>query len=385
MLELRGGQVFRPEGRFEEGSLRLAGQSIVDYRPTGQAGELGQEGPAEVLDCSGCYVVPGFIDSHFHGCMGKDICDAEPQALRKIASQEAQWGVTALVATTMSYGERELQGILGAYRSVAAEEQEQMAAFCGVHLEGPFINPKRCGAQNPDYIMNPDADMLGRLDACSGGALRIVTMAPECDGASELIARYHERMSLSIGHSEADYCCARHAYQAGMSRLTHCYNAMRGIHHRDPGPILAALEFPHVFVELITDGVHVHPSVVRQTFKLFGAERIVLVSDSMEATGLADGRYQLGGQAVQVQGRRATLDDGTLAGSVTHLADCVRRAVQEMEIPLEQAILSASSSAARAAGFYAQRGSLEAGKVADVLVLDSELRLRQVILRGKPL
>ena len=257
------------------------------------------------------------------------------------------------------------------------------AALVGINMEGPFISPDRIGAQNPEYVQRADAGMLSRLQEAAGGLVKLVDIAPEEPGALEFVSEAAGKARVSLAHTCADYETAREAFERGARHLTHLYNAMPGLHHRKPGPIAAAWEHPDVTVELIADGVHIHPAMVRLTFGLFGAERICLISDSMRATGLEDGSYDLGGQQVEVRGNVATLADGTIAGSVTDLAACVRHAVLDMGIPLEDAVRAATLTPACAIGIDDERGSIEVGKVADLVVLDEDLNVKHVVLRGE--
>ena len=217
----------------------------------------------------------------------------------------------------------------------------------------------------------------------SGGKIRLVTVAPEMDGAVDFIHALKDEVVISAGHTDADTGTSAEAFAAGIRHVTHLYNAMRGMSHRDPGPVFAAADREDVNVELICDGIHVDPIVVRQTFKLFGEDRIVFISDSTAATGMPDGDYSLGGLSVRKQGRRAQLADGTIAGSASTLMDCMRTAVLEMGIPLAAAVRCASVNPARAVGLYDRFGSIDVGKSADLVLLDKDLNVIRVIARGK--
>ena len=370
-----GGNVF-VDGTFVEADIELDRELITRVAEGG----LPPEGQA-TYDVSGCYVVPGFIDLHFHGCDGADLCDGTSEALEAIARWEAAHGITAICPATMTYPEDVLGDVMDA--AVAFDSPGQpFAALVGINMEGPFISPARVGAQNPAYVQRCDAAMVRRLDERVGGLVKLVDVAPEEPGALEFIEEMASTVRISLAHTCADYDCAAAAFAAGARQLTHTFNAMPPLHHRNPGPIAAAAERDDVFAELIADGVHVHSAMVRLAFKLFGPDRVVLISDSMRATGMGDGTFDLGGQDVFVKGTRATLADGTLAGSVTDLASCVRIAVTEMGIPLAHAIGAATANPARALGVFGERGSIAVGKVADLVVLDAQLNVRDVILRG---
>lgn len=337
---------------------------------------------ADVLDAAGCYVIPGLVDVHFHGCVGADLCDGTDESLVAIARHEASRGVTAICPATMTYPEEKLAGIM---RTAAAHEAaDDEAALVGINMEGPFISPEKIGAQNPAYVQVPDAAMMRRLQEASGGLVNLVDIAPEEEGALAFIDEMADEVRISIAHTCADYDCARAAFEHGARQLTHTYNAMPSLHHRKPGPIPAAFERDDVTAELIADGVHIHPAMVRMAFKLFGDDRMILISDSMRATGLDDGEYDLGGQNVIVRGNLATLADGTIAGSATDLAACLKWAVREAGIPLAAAVKAATANPARVIGVEGERGSIEPGKVADAVLLDAEtLDVKHVVLRGK--
>ncbi len=377
-MRITGGKVFS-DGTFIDADVVVEGGRIAALEPAGTPETAGGEG--DVLGVDGCYVVPGFVDIHFHGCMGADLCDAEPEALKEIARYEASRGVTSICPATMTYPEDRLSSI--ARIAAAFEPAEDEASLVGINMEGPFISPDKIGAQNPAYVQRCDAGMLRRVQEEAGGLVKLVDIAPEEPGAMEFVREVAAEVRVSLAHTCTDYETAREAFAQGARHMTHLYNAMPGLHHRKPGPIAAAWEAPEATVELICDGVHVHEAMARLTFGLFGESRICLISDSMRATGLEDGTYDLGGQDVTVRGNVATLADGTIAGSVTDLAACVQHAVTAMNIPLEQALTAATITPAKAIGIDAERGSLAAGKTADIVVLDANLNVKHVILRGK--
>ena len=263
------------------------------------------------------------------------------------------------------------------------EAKRDGAALVGINMEGPYISPGNIGAQNPAYLHLPDEAMFRRLQERSGNLIKLVDVAPEVDGALDFIRSVSSDVRVSIAHTQADYDTACAAIEAGARQMTHLCNAMPPLHHRKPGPIGAAFDHSEVMPELIADGVHIHPSMVRLLFAAFGADRVILISDSMMATGLDDGEYSLGGQDVTVRGNVATLRSGTIAGSATDLMACVRVAVRDMGIPLDAAVRAASANPARALGLEGERGSIEVGKIADAVVLDENLRVRHVILRGE--
>lgn len=370
---IKNAMVYTPQHVFAKGDIVIRGGRIV----FGAAPQLDEE----IIDAEGLYALPGLLDLHFHGAVGHDFCDASEEAIQALADFEASKGVLAICPATMTYSEEILGGIMDA---AAAHKNGRGADLVGINMEGPFISPDKIGAQNSKYLHKADVDMFRRLQKRAGGLIKLVDMAPEEDGALDFIARCRGEVRISIAHTCTSYETAKKAFAAGASHMTHLYNAMPGITHREPGPIIAALE-DHAEVELITDGVHIHPAMVRFTFNTFGADRVVLIADSMMACGLPDGQYSLGGQAVTVKGPRATLTEhpGVIAGSATCLYDCMRRAVLDMGVPLESAVRAASENPARSIGVDSDYGSLAAGRYGNVILADRELNIQKVIQKGQ--
>lgn len=383
---IKNAMVYTQDHKFEPKEIVIRDGRFWEQKEAknGEAESTGMESSEEVLDAEGLYAIPGLVDIHFHGAAGYDFCSATKEELLKIAEYEAQNGILTICPATMSYNEE----ILGKIMDKAAEYRKESGAdfaaeLTGINMEGPFINLKKAGAQNPDYIMPADVRMLKRLQNRSQGLIKLVDVAPETDGGMEFIEHCHKNVRISLAHTACDYATAKEAFQKGASHMTHLYNAMPGIHHRDPGPIIAALE-EGAEVELIADGIHVHPAMVRFTFQTFGAEKVILISDSMEATGLPDGSYQLGGQAVTVMGKKAVITDkpDVIAGSVTNLFDCMKNCVLEMGIPLEQAVQAATENPARSIGIDGEYGRIAKGCVANLLLVDNELRIHKIIQKG---
>ena len=367
--------VYTPRHTFERGTLFIRNGRIVPFAAP-EAGE-------EVIDAEGLYALPGLVDIHFHGAMGKDFCDGTEEAIQTLADFEASKGVLAICPATMTYPEEFLNHVMDA---AAAHKNGKGADLVGINMEGPFISPKKVGAQNPEYVQGADAGMFRRLQKRAGGLIKLVDVAPEEPGNLDFIKECHNEVRISIAHTCTDYDTAKEAFAAGATHMTHLYNAMPGITHRAPGPIIAALE-EGAEVELITDNVHIHPAMVRFTFNTFGDDHVILIADSMMACGLPDGQYSLGGQAVTVHGRRATLteQEGTIAGSATCLFDCMKRAVQEMGVPLESAVRAATLNPARSIGVDADYGSLEAGRWGNVVLVDNQLNIQTVVRHGEVL
>ena len=411
-MKIVGGSVFDGEG-FSQRDVVIEGDIFAAVTAGGAAGKC----DAEDIDATGCYVIPGLIDVHFHGAMGHDFCDASDEGIAAIACYEASRGVTAICPTTMTLPEERLTPIVasiakhagltgtegnaaadaatdaggvgtamvdgGAVGSFVASADE--AAIVGINLEGPYIAPDKVGAQNPAYVRGADVAEFSRLQRAACGLIKLADIAPEQPGNLDFIREMASGVRVSVAHTCATYDDARAAFEAGARHMTHLYNAMPSLHHRDPGPIAAGAERDDVTAEIIADGVHIHPVMVRLAFNLFGDDRMILISDSLRACGLGDGEYELGGQLFRVKGNRATIENGSLAGSVSDVAACLRTAVTQMDIPLASAVKAATANPARALGLAGERGAIEPGYVADAVVLNPDLTVRQVVLRGKVL
>lgn len=373
---IKNASVYTEDGRFLSRDIFIEDDRFVDCEE--------KVTDKTEIDAAGCIAIPGLTDIHFHGCMGYDFCDGTREAIHAMAAYEASVGVTCIVPATMTLSEEVLLNICKTakqYREEGMREKE--ARLCGINMEGPFVAASKKGAQNGDYIRKPDIAMFDKLNEASGNMVKLLAIAPEVDGAMEFIEEKSKEVVISLAHTAADYDTAVRAFEKGASHVTHLYNAMNPYTHRAPGVIGAAADTQKAEVELICDGVHIHPAAVRTTFKIFGDDRIILISDSMMATGLEDGDYSLGGQAVKVVGNLATLKDGTIAGSATNLMDCMRTAVLKMGIPLEAAVKCAAVNPAKSVGIYDKYGSITPGKKANVVLLMKEdLALKQVVLEG---
>lgn len=379
---IKNGLVFGEDCKFAPGEVNIAGEFF-----TGRAESTDSQ---EVIDAQGCYVIPGLTDIHVHGCHNKDFCDADVDAIGDFASYEASKGITAICPTTMTIPQERLLHIAevaGEYCDLTQQHKRNAdteAIFAGINMEGPFISEKKKGSQEASDIRKPDIDFIRSMQEKSGKRVVLVDIAPEIEGTEELIQTLKNEIVISIAHTNADYDTTLRAMQLGAHHVTHLYNAMSPYDHRAPGVVGAASDDPESMVELICDGIHNHPAVVRNTFKIFGTDRVVLVSDSMRATGMQDGTYELGGHKVQVKGRRALLEDGTIAASVTNLMDCMLTCVREMDIPLETAVKCAAVNPAVSIGKFQQWGSISEGKYANAVLLDQKtLTVKKVILKGK--
>lgn len=364
---IKGGKVFQEDGNFLEQTLYVNDHRLVDKA------EYQDDG--EVIDAEGLLVLPGLVDIHSHGAAGEDFSDGNPEGLKKILQYEKRCGITSYCPTSMTFPKERLRQI---FASIKGAQTEDGATVVGINMEGPFLDPAKKGAHVEKWIAAPDVAFVRELNQDADGLVRLVTLAPNMDGAEEFIKEMHEEVCISLGHTAADYDCASRAMKLGAHHVTHLYNAMQPFGHRAPGLIGAAMDDPECMVEMICDGYHIHPSAIRAAFRLFGPERVILISDSMRATGMENGTYELGGQEVTVKDRKAVLKDGTLAGSATNLYGCMCKAV-EFGIPLEQAIMAATANPARSIGIFDRVGSIRIGKQADLLLVSENLELKRVI------
>ena len=324
------------------------------------------------VDCSGYTIIPGFVDIHIHGCAGTDTCDGTREDIDNLARFLLQKGVTSFCPTTMTTGRATVERALLAAKACAEQPVEDGARIVGIHMEGPFIAKEKKGAQLEEAILPPDYSWFRELYELSGGLVKLVVVAPEQPGGYEFAEQAKAQCTVSIAHTTASYEEAKHAFDCGVTHATHLFNAMPGLSHRAPGVVGAVFDDERVTAELICDGFHLHPAVLRTAFRVLG-DRAVVVSDSMRGNGMADGEsFDLGGQLVTVKDGKATRSDGTIAGSVTNLHEEVKNLVS-FGIPLEHAVKAATLTPAKVIGMDGEIGSIEPGKRADLLVLDENL------------
>ena len=372
---LKNADVFQEDGSFLQQDIFIDGKYITNHKPEQITGN------SEIINADGLYAIPGLIDIHFHGCMNRGFCEADHESMKIMAEYQLNNGITSILPATMTLGENELYNICLA---ASTYKGDSGAEFLGINLEGPFISEDKKGAQDSAFILKPDTKVFRKLQKASGGIIKIACVAPEEENGMEFIEELKNEVILSIAHTAADYETAVKAFEKGASHVTHLYNAMPAFHHRFPGVIGAAHQNENCFVELICDGVLLHPSVINITFKMFGDSRVIMISDSVMAAGMPDGDYTLGGQKITVTGKTAIVEStGALAGSVSNLMECMRLCVKEMGIPLGSAVKTASSNPAKALKIYDKYGSISHGKYADIVLLDKELNIKDIIFRGK--
>lgn len=337
---------------------------------------LGNSEKQAELDARGCYVIPGLVDIHTHGAVGWDFSDGDAAALQPLSDYYGSQGVTSYLATTMTLTE---DALIAAMHTVRDFLRQGGAKCAGVHLEGPFLSYAKRGAQAASRLHKPDKALFDRLNEASGGMVKLVTVACEEDGALDFISQVSSKCAVSLGHTTADYDTAMAGFAAGATHVTHLYNAMMPFLHREPGLIGAALD-SGASVELICDGLHIHPAVIRATAAMFG-DKIDLVSDSLRCAGMPDGDYELGGQTVELKAGKATLQGtDTLAGAAVSVYEGMKNAVR-FGLPLESAVYAATTAPAKAIGLT-DIGSIAKGKCADLVVLDKNLNIIAVFVDG---
>ena len=339
--------------------------------------------PEDAIDLQGATVIPGLVEVHSHGCAGADFSDGDYEGLKAMAKQYAAWGVTSFAPASMTLPYDVLEKAFATAKQLAEENIEGLSVLRGIQMEGPYFSYKKRGAQNADYLKEPDFEGFKALQEGCGGLIRIVDIAPELPGAVEFVEKAKELCTVSIAHTDSDYDHAKAAIDAGITHLTHLYNAMPAIHHRTPGVIPAAVENKNVQAEIIADGYHIHPASVRLAFTMF-KNRMILVSDSGRCAGKDEGyRFDLGGQMAEIRGGVAKLvGTDTIACSTSNMWACLTN-VLAWGIPEEEAVRAATHNPAKAIGVTDVVGSIEEGKIADFIVCNADYTGRRVFLAGK--
>lgn len=371
---LKNADVFNGDFEKIRADVKIEGEKIS---------KIGDFSSEEGLDLTGFVVMPGLIDMHIHGCGGADTGDATPEALETMSQTLVKNGVTSFCPASMTLSFEELTKI---FANIDAMKDKVGGAYIhGANMEGPYIAMSKKGAQNPLYVRNPDKEEFKKLYEGCNGAIKVVDIAPECDGGDEFIKEIQPICPVSIAHTDAGYDEAVHAIELGVRHITHLFNAQSGLHHRKPGVVGAAFDVGRangVRAELICDGFHIHPATLRIAFREMGEDGTVIISDSMKAAGCPDGDYDLGGQPVYVRDGKALLADGTIAASTSNVYKELKNVIS-FGIPEKQAVKSATINPAKAIRVDDKTGSIEEGKLADILVVDKDYNIKLVIVKGE--
>ena len=371
----KNARIFTSDFRFHMGAFQVTDGVFGQVLP--------ENVPADAIDLQGATVIPGLVEVHSHGNSGADFSDGDYEGLKKMARYYAQCGATSFAPASMTLPYDVLSKACATGKKLREEAPEGYSRFMGIQMEGPYFSYAKRGAQNPDYLMEPDFAGFKKLyDECDG-LIRIVDIAPELPGAAEFVAQAKDLCTVSIAHTDSDYDHAKAAIEAGVTHLTHLYNAMPAIHHRNPGVIPAAVEKDNVQAEIICDGYHIHPASVRLAFTMF-KNRMILVSDSGRCTGQPEGyQFDLGGQMAELRGGVAKLvGTETIACSASNMWSCLTNVIS-WGIPEEEAVRAATYNPAKAIGAADVVGSIATGKLADFIVCRSDYTGRRVFMGGK--
>lgn len=361
---------------IEEGKITEAGES---FEPT-KAEDI-----TEMTFDSSYQLIPGMIDLHIHGAGGADTMDATNEALETMTRVLPREGTTSFLATTMTVGQKAIEAAIDNIAEYMKNSQGAgKAEILGIHLEGPFLSPKRAGAQHPDHIIDPNVELFKKWQEFSNQHIRLVTLAPEQNGGLELASYLKETgVVASIGHSDATHAEVNEGVKAGITHATHLYNGMSPLHHREPGVVGSVLLEDRITAEMIVDGIHIAPAMVNLAFRNKGRERVVLVTDAMRAKCLNNGFYDLGGQEVEVKNGKATLQNGTLAGSILLMKDAVQNMISFTGCKMEDIVQMTSVNPAKELNVFDRKGSIKPGKDADLVILDEQNEVVLTICRGK--
>lgn len=378
-IYIKNTRILLEHGEISDGVILIENGKIIEIHNEKQPIDF-PEG-VQIIDGDYLIAIPGFIDGHIHGANGADVMGATEVALDAMASILPKEGTTSFLATTITQSPENIDNALKNVANYGSKVGH--AEMLGVHLEGPFVEKSKAGAQPIAYIMEPNLEQFLKWQELSGDNIRTITMAPEHDVDGEFIGYLkNSGVNVSAGHTDADFEGIKRAVGQGVSQLTHLCNAMNGIHHRDIGAVGAAFQIGGLRAELIADGVHVVDEMLQLIYNNVGSERIILITDAMRAKGLPDGDYELGGQPVKVANGRAVLENGTLAGSVLKMDEAVRRMLDLDGVTLRDVVQMASINPAKQIGVFDRKGSITEGKDADILLVDDELNIKYTFCQG---
>ncbi|WP_216827356.1 N-acetylglucosamine-6-phosphate deacetylase [Alkalihalobacterium elongatum] len=379
-LLIKNVRLYTETGVIEKGCLLVKGKTIEAIE---KGNKLQEEIPKELtLNGNGLQAIPGFIDGHIHGTHGADVMDATQDSLEKIAKKLPEEGTTSFLATTITQSPENIEKALA--NIAVYNNRPNSAELLGVHLEGPFIEKSKAGAQPKEFVISPSIDLFNKWQSISGNKIKTITLAPEKDEDHIFIKTIsNQGIKISAGHTNAGFNIMKKAVEAGVNQVTHLCNAMTGLHHRDIGLVGAAFLLQELRSELIADGIHVSPEMIKVIYQNIGPDRLILITDAIRAKGLEPGQYDLGGQRVTVNKNRAKLADGTLAGSVLKMIDAIKNIRQMTGAAIEDLIKMASYNPAKQLNLDNRKGSLNIGKDADILLVDDDLNIHYTICQGQ--
>ena len=374
---IENGRIYTEEEIIERGYIIVKADKITDV------GKGDYEGALTTYDAQGQHVLPGFIDIHMHGGYGEDAMDASYDGLKHLAESLLSEGTTSFLATTMTQSD---ENITKALENIIEYQKQQnvlkAADIVGIHLEGPFISEHKVGAQNPAYVQRPSIEKVQQFQKTANNQIKVITFAPEVEGANETLEALHNQIRFSIGHTVATFDETNEAVARGAKHVTHLYNAGTPFEHREPGVFGAAWTNDSLSTELIVDGIHSHPTAIQIAYKQKGNTRFFLITDAMRAKGMPDGEYDLGGQNVIVKGSEARLASGALAGSILKMNEGLKNLIQYTGDSLDNLWRVTSLNQAIALNIESQKGSLKVGKDADIVIVDDEITVQTTIKAG---